>query len=858
MTAEMEEQLEQSEEIKRLRRCVNDLVSVLALPALWSSGEPLQLANTLGDALLAMLNLDLVFVKLNESPGRASVELVRIASWREPASQLNELANEIAQSLLNMPQKQRSVIRKPFGAQEMSIVPLPLGLGGETGMVAACSRRAEFPTQAENLVLSVAADQALIGVQQARLLCEQKRMTAELDERVAQRTRELGESNQELRRQIDKYGEVEKRLRDETSELRRSENALRETHAQMARSEERWRSVFENSAVGVALADPSGRFLAVNPVYQRMLGYTEEELQSLTFLDVTLEDEVEASRKLVGELIAGERGEFQIEKQYRRKDGSLVWARSHVSFVPGTDRVPRFLMAIVEDIADRKRAEEALQAKEHDLHMIINTIPALAWSAGPDGFVDFFNQRWLDYAGLSADQARGSGWLVAVHPDDLNRLMDYWRAIKASGQAAEIEARFRRFDGEYRWFLTRASVLRDSSGKIVRWYGFNTDIDDRRRAEEQVRRSEAFLAETQYLAGIGSFCWRTETSDIKWSEQLYHIFDFEPGVPVTLDLIGTRVHPEDLARMQEMVEKAQRAVSDFDYEHRLLMPDGVVKHVHLIAHATRDYEGKLEYIGAVQDVTQRQFAEEALAAARAELAQMTRVTSLGALTASIAHEVNQPLAGIVTNAGTCLRFLNADPPNIEGARETARRTIRDGNRASDVITRLRTLFSKKEVAAEDFDLNEAAREVIALSMSDLQRNRIVLRHELADELPPVKGDRVQLQQVILNLLRNASDAMTAIDDRPRELFVRTEREARNRVRFSVKDAGVGFDPQLADRLFEGFYTTKLDGMGMGLSVSRSIIEAHQGRLSATLNDGPGATFAFSIPREPEAPMGPPD
>ena len=230
---------------------------------------------------------------------------------------------------------------------------------------------------------------------------------------------------------------------------------------------------------------------------------------------------------------------------------------------------------------------------------------------------------------------------------------------------------------------------------------------------------------------------------------------------------------------------------------------------------------------------------------------MARVTSLGALTASIAHEVNQPLSGIITNASTCLRMLAADPPNVDGARETARRTIRDGNRASDVITRLRALFSKKDATTESVDLNEATREVIALSLSELQRNRVILRPELADDLPPVTGDRVQLQQVILNLLRNASDAMSGVDDRPRQLVIRTERDEGDRVRLTVQDAGVGFDPQGVDRLFEAFYTTKSGGMGIGLSVSRSIIESHHGRLWAAPNDGPGATFSFSIPRAAE-------
>jgi C4-dicarboxylate-specific signal transduction histidine kinase len=300
-----------------------------------------------------------------------------------------------------------------------------------------------------------------------------------------------------------------------------------------------------------------------------------------------------------------------------------------------------------------------------------------------------------------------------------------------------------------------------------------------------------------------------------------------------------------------MVEKARHAADKYEYEHRLLMPDGSIKHLHLIAHANRDREGRLEYIGAVQDMTPRRVSEQALERARSELAKVARVTSLGVLTASIAHEINQPLSGIITNASTCLRMLSADPPNIDGARETARRTIRDGNRTADVIARLRTLYSKKDTQPELMDLNEATRETISLSVTDLQRNRVILRHELADDLPPVNADRVQLQQVILNLLRNALDAMSTVEDRPREMLIRTERSDGDRVRVSVKDSGVGFTTQGADKLFEAFYTTKNDGMGIGLSISRSIIEAHHGHLWATPNDGPGATFSFAIPCEPQ-------
>jgi PAS domain S-box-containing protein len=445
----------------------------------------------------------------------------------------------------------------------------------------------------------------------------------------------------------------------------------------------------------------------------------------------------------------------------------------------------------------------------------------------------------------SVDALVGQRFFDFVAPEHRTQYREFHEKICA-GQKGFLEFDLISAQGIRRHMETHAAPMRSTDGSIVQ-LGVTRDITERKRAEEALKRSEAFLAEGQYLARMGSLSWHVPSGEIIWSEQLYRIFGFEPGTAVTLDRIAGRVYPEDMPLMVDMVERAKRGESDFEYQHRIVLPDQSVKHLHLLAHRARDHPDQVEYIGAVLDVTQRRLSEEALEKLRSELAQVTRIMSLGVLTASIAHEVNQPLSGIVTNAGTCLRMLAADPPDIEVARETARRTIRDGNRAADVIARLRALFSKRTATTEAVDLNEAVREVIALLSGDLRRNRVALRTELADELPFVGGDRIQLQQVIMNLLRNAADAMSGVDDRPRRLLVRTEPDGDGRVRLSVQDAGVGVGPEGAARLFEAFYTTKSDGMGIGLSVSRSIIESHSGRLWAQANDGPGATFSFSIP-----------
>ncbi len=475
------------------------------------------------------------------------------------------------------------------------------------------------------------------------------------------------------------------------------------------------------------------------------------------------------------------------------------------------------------DIDDRKRAEQELhktQTSERNLDTIINAIPALAWSALPNGLAEFFNQHFLDYAGITQEQARGSGWASAVHPEDLPELLTRWQQIMASEKLGEAEARLRRFDGEYRWFLFRASPLRDELGRIVLWCGVNTDIDDRKRAAEELRQNEALLAEGQRLSLTGSFSCFLDSNEWTLSAQARRIFGLRPDECVTLAQIESRIHPEDLPLLSAKVEALQRGVAEHDHEFRLRMPDGAVKHLRSNAYVTPLRVGRRELIGAIQDVTEWRLSEQALGKVRSELAHVTRLASLGALTASIAHEVNQPLSGIVTNANTCLRILAAENPNLDGARETARRTIRDANRAAEVITRLRAMFSKKGVATESLDLNQATREVLALSASELERACVVLRLDLEQELPLVVGDRVQLQQVILNLLLNALAAMSSVDDRPRQVLIRTESEQGQHVRLTVRDAGVGLDSQTVEQLFEPFYTTKT--LGTWASGCRSV------------------------------------
>lgn len=538
---------------------------------------------------------------------------------------------------------------------------------------------------------------------------------------------------------------------------------------------------------------------------------------------------------------------YEYEARARCSDGVYRWFQ--VLGRPHKDENGRLIRwySLLIDVDGRKQAEQQLEASEKSLRQTIDTIPVLAWSARPDGSADFLNQLYLDFVGRGLDELMGWGWTEFVHPDDLYSLNDAWSRFRSTARGGSAEARMRRHDGSYRWFLFRVEPLRDDVGNVVKWYGVNSDIEDRKQAEAALQRSETFLAEGQRISSTGSFAWQLDTDEFKFSAELRRLFEFAPEIRVTLDQIAERVHPDDLGLLAENVASIRAGFDNPEYDIRMLLPDGRIKHMRVLGRVFRQPDGRLECLGAVQDITQRKLAEDSLHKVRSELAHVTRVMSFNALTASIAHEINQPLSGIITNASACLRLLASDPPKIEGAVETAKRTIRDGNRAADIVQRLRKLYSKRSERTDDVHINDAAAEVVALVASDLRRNGITVRTEFAADLPVIAADRVQLQQVILNMLTNAADAMSAVKDRDRVITLRTSRDRSDGIVLGVDDVGPGIEVDDAEQLFQPFFTTKASGMGIGLSVCRSIIESHGGRLWAGSNAGGGATFSFSVP-----------
>jgi PAS domain S-box-containing protein len=498
-----------------------------------------------------------------------------------------------------------------------------------------------------------------------------------------------------------------------------------------------------------------------------------------------------------------------------------------------------------------QRATEARHDSEAQWKEVFEHNPVMYFMVDATGTVLSVNTFGAAQLGYSVGELLGQSVLQVFFEEDRDLVRKSVAVcLENIGQTHSWEIRKIRKDGSVLWVRENAKSVRWLDKQLIVLIACE-DITERKEAENALRQSETYLAEAQRLSHTGSFGWRVVSGEIIWSEETFRIFGYDKAPSVTLDMVFQRIHPDDRARAKQTIDRASSDGKDFDHGYRLLMPDGSVKYVHATAHAATDASGGIEFIGAVTDVTARKRAEEELHEAQAGLAHVTRVTALGELAASIAHEVNQPLAAVVTNAAACLRWLDRETPNFDEARGTVRSIIKDGNRAGEVIQRVRALVNKTAGQKTQLHLNEVVNEVITLVQHELFSHRVLLRLELAPALPLVLADRIQLQQVILNLVVNGIEAMQAVTDRQRELVIRTQQDETHQILLTVRDCGIGIAANNADRLFDAFFTTKSSGMGMGLSICRSIVDAHGGRLSASGNVGPGATFQFTLPLHQE-------
>jgi PAS domain S-box-containing protein len=703
--------------------------------------------------------------------------------------------------------------------------------------------------------LSVAVNQLVIGLHEARLLSEQRRTASELDQLVVQRTAELAAANEELKLRA---------------------------------------GLLQQIPVSAFTLNADGTPDFVNESWLKYSGQTLEFVRSKpdAWMAAVHPDDWRASSKSFWDGVRSGSGFAMASRLRRGADGAYRWHLNRA--VPLHDAEGRILRFVgtSTDIEELKQSQESLRKSEatqaqqaevradvsaafstsDNLNIILNACAeaivhhlgaafARIWTLNESEKTLVLQASAGLYSRLDGTHARvpvgqlkigriaeeGRPHLTNYVPND-ERVRDRdWAKregmVAFAGYPLFVEGRVTGVLAMFARHPLEQTVLNalESVADIIAQGIYRKD------AEKKLRRSEAFLATGQRLSRTGSFYWQMETGEITWSEELYRIFEFDQSTPVTLERIASRVPPEELPMLNDMIERAQRAASDFEYEHRLLMPDHSIKYVHLTAHADRDPQGRLVYIGAAQDITRRRLAEEALGKVRLELAHAARVTSLGELSASIAHEVNQPLAAVVTNANACLRWLNRATPNLDEAREAVQRIVRDRNRGSEVIGHIRALLKNEHPSRTWINLNEMVGETVNLAQFELSGTEVLTK--LTEGLPNVPADRVQLQQVLLNLMMNAIDAMKSVLDRPRVLRLETRRHGGDAVLVAVGDSGVGLKPECMEKLFKTFYTTKPKGLGMGLSISRSIVESHGGQLWAEPNDGPGATFQFTLPVE---------
>ncbi|MCO5731510.1 PAS domain S-box protein [Rhizobium sp. SSA_523] len=547
----------------------------------------------------------------------------------------------------------------------------------------------------------------------------------------------------------------------------------------------------------------------------------------------------------------------EVDGRIRRADGTYRWCTLRQK--PQLDTIGNVLRwyGIVLDIEDRKQAENALNeaksalaASEQNLRLIIDSLPVLVWSARPDGSADFVNQSWLDYAGLPADRILGWGFLDLYHPDDIPEMVEIWKRDLEHSDSTQLKGRIRGSDGTYRWFYFAGRKLTDAKG-VVRWFGCNIDIENLQRAENRLRESEAELRASEQelnliINTIPAMAWSC-TADGRLQYWNKNLIDFV-GLEIE-DLEGFgffRVfHPDDVDRMRVSWETIVTTRQPSPVDARIRRFDGEYRWFNLQQSPLLDAQGNVvRWYGVVFDIEDRKRVEESLRQSQSQLAQVTRLTTIGELAVSIAHEINQPLMAVVTNAGTCLRWLQDGNVDIEQARLAAERVVRDGHRAGDIVSSIRAMAQRSPVQMERTDFKTMLRDVLYLLQGEMQTRAVQIVTDLPEAAVNVLGDRTQLQQVLLNLIMNSAESIPhGVEG---SITINCAEISQEEIEVIVSDTGQGLHAEQLDRLFEPFYTTKPDGIGMGLSICRSIIEAHGGRIGAAANHPRGSSFHFTL------------
>jgi len=792
-----------TDEIKRLNGCINDLATILTLPAIWFGCEKLQVLESLLEALLGILRLDFAFARASANRDSAPIEIVRLPQRRSPGIRAQHIGRALDPYLTRELPSSSLVIPNPVGDGDINVAFFRLGLLDETGILVAGSARPEFPTKTDMLLLRVAVNQAAVSLQEAGLFEEHRRTAAELEQRVAERTLEY----RTLFDSIDEGFCTIEVLFDENS-----------------------RAI-------------DYRFLDVNPAFGKHTGIRDAKGRRVREIIPHLE---EHWFDFFGQIaLTGEPARVQNRVAELRS-----WYDVYAFRVGNMEE--RKVAVLFSDITERKMAEEALRASEERFRQMVENISGyVIFMLDLDGRVITWNAGAERMKGYSSQEILGRHFSVFYESHDVERCKPQ-RGLEhaaVTGRSEDTGWRVRK-DGSRFWANVIITALRDKAGNLQGFAKITQDMTEPKQAEEALRASEERFRSYFELGLIGVAMTSPTKGILEINDELCRILGYQRDELLKANW-AELTHPDDLdADVAQFNRVLAGEMDGFIMDKRWIQKDGRLIDTVMSAKCLRRADGSVDYfVGLVLDITERKRAEHELHVAQAQLAHIARVSSMGELAASIAHEVNQPLAAIVMNGDASLRWLNQTPPNVNEARAAIKQTVSEGHRASEVISRIRALIKKGPRQVTAVSLNRLIEEVLVLTRQQASEQGIKVRIELAAELPPVSGDPIQLQQVLVNLILNAIEATSAARNGPQEVFLSSQRKGSNEVVIAIQDSGGGIDPRHMDQLFQPFFTTKATGMGMGLAIGRSIIEAHGGRLWANSNERKGATFKFSLPTQ---------